>query len=198
MAAIVDISPPAPATPPGVGKIRTASRGFAVLFGGLLWAFVALTAFGVWAVMFYRGGVLSLGAAGGMISTDGHPPPGYVIFASLSLTHRLVYSLVWIVRSAPMVLLFWNLQGLFRLYARGQVFATRNARHLQWMGIALLADAVLPFLCHLALSASGYEIDRNWAHMTSLQELLLGGLVLVIAQVMLVGHEIELDREGFI
>jgi hypothetical protein len=189
---------PAVVENPAYRRVRASSRGFAILFGGLFWAFVALTVFGVWAVLFYRGGVVSLGAPGGMISTNGHPPPGYVTFASLSLVHRLVYALVWIVRSAPMVLLFWKLQGLFRLYARGQVFASRNAQHLQWVGIALLADAVLPVLCHLALSASGYEIDRNWAHMTSVQELLLGGLVLVIAQVMLVGHEIEQDREGFV
>lgn len=197
MADILEFAPTF-AENPAYRRIRASSRAFAVLFGGLLWVFVALAAFGVWAVLFYRGGVLSLGAPGGMISTDGHPPPGYVTFASLSLTHRGVYALVWVVRSAPMVLLFWNLQGLFRLYARGQVFAVHNARRLQWMGIALLADAVLPFLCHLALSAGGFEIDRNWAHITSVQELLLGGLVLVIAQVMLVGREIEQDREGFV
>ncbi len=197
MAAVLEFSPGV-AEHPAYRRVRASSRGFAMLFGALLWAFVALTVFGVWAVLFYRGGVISLGAPGGMISTEGHPPPGYVTFASLSLVHRTVYALVWIVRSAPMVLLFWNLQGLFRLYARGQVFAARNARHLQWVGIALLADAILPFVCHLALNATGFEIDRNWAHMTSLQELLLGGLVLVIAQVMLVGHEIEEDREGFI
>lgn len=189
---------PGVAEHPAYRRVRASSRGFGVLFGALLWAFVALTVFGVWAVLFYRGGVISLGSAGGMINTEGHPPPGYVTFASLSLVHRMVYAMVWIVRSAPMVLLFWNLQGLFRLYARGQVFAARNARHLQWVGIALLADAILPFVCHLALDATGYEIDRNWAHMTSLQELLLGGLVLVIAQVMLVGREIEQDREGFV
>ena len=197
MADVLEFSPTV-AENPAYRQVRASSRGFAVLFGGLLWAFVALAAFGVWVVLFNRGGVVSLGAPGGMFSTDGHPPAGYVTFASLSLTHRLVYALVWIVRSGPMVLLFWNLQGLFRLYARGQVFTSRNARHLQWVGIALLADAVLPFLCHLALSATGYEIDRNWAHMTSVQELLLSGLVLVIAQVMLVGREIEQDREGFI
>ena len=197
MADVLEFSPSV-AEHPAYRRVRASSRAFAILFGGLLWAFVGLMAFGVWVVLFYRGSVISLGAPGGMISTDGQPPPGYVTFASLSLTHQLVYALVWIVRSSPMILLFWNLQGLFRLYARGQVFAVRNARHLQWVGIALLADAALPFLCHLALSASGYEIDRNWAHMTSVQELLLGGLVLVIAQVMLVGREIEQDREGFV
>jgi uncharacterized membrane protein len=197
MADVFEFSPGV-AEHPAYRRVRAGSRGFALLFGALLWAFVALTVFGVWAVLLYRGGVISLGAPGGAISTEGDPPPGYVTFASLSLVHRMVYALVWIVRSAPMVLLFWNLQGLFRLYARGQVFAARNARHLQWVGIALLADAILPFVCHLALHATGFEIDRNWAHMTSLQELLLGSLVLVIAQVMLVGHEIEEDREGFI
>jgi hypothetical protein len=57
---------------------------------------------------------------------------------------------------------------------------------------------VLPFLVHLILSATGYEIDGLWAHMVSLQELVLGSVVFVIALVMQAGHEIEQDREGFV
>ena len=48
------------------------------------------------------------------------------------------------------------------------------------------------------LSATGYEIDKAWAHMAAIQELVLGAVVFVIALVMQAGHEIEEDREGFV
>ena len=54
------------------------------------------------------------------------------------------------------------------------------------------------FACHLVLSATGYEIDGAWAHMTSVQEAILGAVVFVIALVMQAGREIEEDREGFV
>ena len=66
------------------------------------------------------------------------------------------------------------------------------------MGFCLILDAAAPFLCHLVLSATGYEIDRMWAHMAAAQELVLGAVVFVIAAVMQAGHEIEQDREGFV
>jgi hypothetical protein len=53
-------------------------------------------------------------------------------------------------------------------------------------------------VCHLVLSATGYEIDKNWAHMVSFDEAMLGAVVFVIAWVMQAGHEIEQDREGFV
>jgi hypothetical protein len=46
--------------------------------------------------------------------------------------------------------------------------------------------------------ATGYEIDKNWAHMASVQAFVLGLLVFVIGQVMQVGREIEEDREAFV
>ena len=96
------------------------------------------------------------------------------------------------------MILFWSLRSLFRLYSQGKVFGLPNARLIQLMGVCLVADAAAPFLCHLVLSATGYEIDKMWAHMASVQELILGAVVFVIALVMKAGHEIEEDREGFV
>ena len=61
-----------------------------------------------------------------------------------------------------------------------------------------LAAGSAAFAAILALSATGYEIDKAWAHMTSVQEAVLGAVVFVIALVMQAGHEIEEDREGFV
>jgi len=198
MAAVIDISPPPPGASPSVRKIRIASRGLKWLFTGLFALFVALTAFGFGVLFFYHGTALAFGPRGGLFSTDGAIPPDYLPLRDWRLDQRLAYVPVWAVRSAPMLGLFWCLRALFGLYSQAEVFTERTARLIRWMGVWLVADAVLPFLCHLALSATGYEIDKAWAHATSIQEAVLGAVVFVVALVMQAGHEIEQDREGFI
>ncbi|THD59743.1 DUF2975 domain-containing protein [Phenylobacterium sp.] len=197
MASIVDISPPQSVAPPSVRKIRIASRGLEWLFTGLLAAFITLTAVGFGVLFFYHGTMIAFGPKGGVIST-GPVPTGYLALRDWRFDQRLAYAPVWIARSFPTIGLFSCLRGLFRLYGDAEVFTERTARLIRWMGIWLVADAVAPLLCHLALSATGYEIDKAWAHMTSVQEAVLGAVVFVIALVMQAGHEIEQDREGFI
>ena len=197
MASIVDISPPESVAAPSVRKIRIASRGLEWLFTGLLAAFIALTAVGFGLLFFYHGTMVAFGPKGGVIST-GPVPSGYLPLRDWRFDQRLAYAPVWIARSAPTIGLFFCLRALFRLYGDAEVFSARTARLIRWMGIWLIADAVAPLLCHLALSATGYEIDKAWAHVTSLQEAVLGAVVFVIAGVMQAGREIEEDREGFV
>ncbi|MGZ6019106.1 MAG: DUF2975 domain-containing protein [Phenylobacterium sp.] len=197
MASIVDISPPRASAPPSFRRLRTASRGLEWLFAGLLAAFVALTAVGFGLLFFYHGTMIAFGPKGGVIST-GPVPAGYLALRDWRFDQRLAYAPVWIARSAPTIGLFSCLRALFRLYGDGEVFTERTARLIRWMGVWLVVDAVTPFLCHLVLSATGYEIDKMWAHMAAVQELILGAVVFVIALVMQAGHEIEEDREGFV
>lgn len=197
MAAIVDISPATTAASPSVRKIRIASRGLEWLFTGLLVAFLALTAVGFGLLFFYHGTMIAFGPKAGVIST-GPVPPGYLPLRDWRFEQRLAYAPVWLARSAPTIGLFWCLRSLFRLYVAAEVFTQRTAGLIRWMGVWLIADAVAPFLCHVALSATGYEIDKTWAHATAVQEAVLGAVVFVIALVMQAGHEIEQDREGFV
>jgi hypothetical protein len=197
MASVVDIAPPRPAPTPSFRRLRTASRGLEWLFAGLLAAFMALTAVGFGLLFFYHGDMIAFGPKGGLLTT-GPVPPGYLSLGAWRLDQGLAYAPVWAVRSAPTIGLFWCLRALFRLYGEGEVFSERTARLIKWMGVWLVYDAVAPLLCHLVLSVSGYEIDGAWAHMTSVQEAVLGAVMFVIALVMQAGREIEEDREGFI
>ena len=197
MASVVDLALPRPAPTPSFRKIRAVSRGFEVLFTVLFVAFIALAIFSLWILFFYKGTMIAVGPRGGILTTD-PLPPDFVPFFTWRLDQKLVYAVVVLVRAAPSIYLFWCLRLLFRLYGRSEVFSVRNARLLQTMGVCLIADAALPFLCHLVLSATGYEIDKMWAHMAAVQELVLGAVVFVIALVMQAGREIEEDREGFI
>lgn len=197
MASIVDIAPSRPATTPSFRKIRAASRGFEVLFACLFAAFIGLALFSLWVLFFYRGTMIAIGPRGGLITTE-PLPLDFVPFYTWRLDQRLVYAADVLVRAAPTLGLFWCLRSLFRFYGQGEVFTRRTARLIQAMGTCLIADAAAPFLCHLVLSATGYEIDKMWAHMAAVQELVLGAVVFVIALVMQAGREIEEDREGFV
>jgi hypothetical protein len=197
MAAVVHLSPPPATSVPSVRKIRAASRGFELLFGLLFLGSIALAVFSLWVLFFYQGTFIAIGPRGGVMG-PGPLPPDFIPFSHWRLDQKLPYIPVVIVRALPSIGLFWCLRALFRLYGQGEVFTARNAALIRAMGLCLIADGLAPFACHLALSATGYEIDKAWAHMASVQELVLGAVVIVIAQVMQAGHEIEQDREGFV
>ena len=197
MASVVDIAPPRPAPTPAFRRLRMASRGLEWLFAGLFVAFIALMVFSLWVLWFYQGTLFVVGPRGGLITTA-PPPADFIPFRLWPLAEKLAYTPDVVARALPTIVLFCAQRSLFQSYGRGEVFTDRNARLIAVMGACLIADAAAPFLCHLILSATGYEIDKLWAHMASLQELVLGAVVFVIALVMQAGREIEEDREGFV
>ena len=176
-------------------RVRLGSRGLEVLFTALLTVSATILLAALVTMVFYKGELVRIGPDNCYI---GEGPPNSVAFGSLPLPHRLIYCLVGIVRATPIIMLFWSARGLFRLYAQGRVFAPANAVQFSRIGGWLCAYALSPFVCHLFLGATGYEIDKNWAHMASVQALVLGLLVFVIGQVMQIGREIEEDREAFV
>ncbi len=194
MTAVVQFPSPI-APPPPHRRLRLASRALSWLFTGLLVLVGVGAAVLIAGVLAYPGDDYRIGSSAVWIG-DGSPDS--VPFHSLTLPHRLVYAAVGAVRVAPSLMILWHLRALFGLYARGEVFGRGNSRHIGRTGVWLCAYAAAPFLCHLVLRATGYEIDRNWLHLSSVQALVLGLLVFVIARVMQVGHEIEEERKGFI
>ncbi|WP_454761507.1 DUF2975 domain-containing protein [Caulobacter segnis] len=188
-------APAAPEESPAQRRVRLGSRAAVWLFTGLLSLAAAILVTAIAAMLFYKGELVRIGPDNCYI---GEGPPNSVAFGSLPLVHRLVYVVVGIARATPILMMFWSLRALFAGYALGEVFSGGAARRFGRVGAWLCAYAVSPFLCHLVLAATGYEIDRNWAHMASLQAFILGLLVFVIGQVMQVGREIEQDREAFV
>ena len=188
----------APRSPPSLpGRVRSFSRLVSVAFLVLSIAFAALVV-AVVAGMFLRpGGMIGLGAQGGLITT-GHMPAGYTALGDLMPREKLTYLLIALVREGPKLAILLNQSALFRLYGRGVVFDSANGRRLRDTGAWLVADGVLPLLCHMGLAATGLEVDRQWAHLGSVQEVVLGLLLFVIAAVMTLGHEIEEDGRGFV
>ena len=186
---------PAPSLPT---RVRRYSRVVEWGFLGLAAFLGALVLAGVAAMFLYRGRVIGLGPQGGWLDLSGRLPKGYVPLGALPLAEKLVYTLVAAVRNAPKLAILLNQAMLFRLYSRGVVFEPTNARRLRDTGIWLVLDGILPFVCHLALSSTGYEVDRHWAHLGSVQEGVLGALLFVIAEVMKLGRQIEEERSQFV
>ncbi|MDO9223873.1 MAG: DUF2975 domain-containing protein [Caulobacter sp.] len=184
-----------PEQPPPHRRLRLASRALSWLFTGLLVLIAIVSAALIAGVVVYPGDDYRIGSTAVWI---GKGSPDSVAFHSLSLPHRLVYAGVGAMRIAPSLMILWHLRALFGLYGRGEVFGRGNSRHIGRIGLWLCVYALSPFVCHLVLQATGYEIDRNWLHLSSLQALILGLLVFVIALVMQVGHEIEEDRKAFV
>lgn len=199
MTAVVTLKPRAellvPPETDAQRRVRLGSRAMVWLFTGLFGLAVALLATALVTMIFYKGELVRIGPDNAYL---GGGPANSIAFGSLPLVHRLVYCLVGIVRTTPIIMLFWSVRTLFHLYARGKVFEPENGRNFSHIGGWLCAYAVSPLLCHLFLSATGYEIDKNWAHVASVQALILGLLVFVIGQVMRVGREIEEERRAFV
>jgi hypothetical protein len=178
-------------------RIRLGSRALVVLFTGLAGAFVLAMAAAV-VLLVYPNDLVRIGPSGTYLGFGGPGPVHTVAMGALPLAHRLALLPIALVRLAPSVAILWGLRRLFGLYAFGIVFAAENARQIRFIGLWLAVDALVPFTEHLIQRGLGFEIDANWFHVVSLQELVLGALVFVIAEVMRVGHQIEQERAEFI
>jgi hypothetical protein len=195
---LVRLAEPPPAEAAAYRRIRLGSRALVVLFTLLAVGLATLVAFGLTVLLGLRSGLAWVGPSGTYLALTGRGPPDTVPVWTLPLTHRLALVPVILARTAPQLGVLLSLRRLFQFYARGIVFARGNTRQLKLLALWLAADAVIPFVLHLIQAATRIEIDRAWLHVASLQELVLGGLVYVIAEVMRVGYEIEQERGGFV
>lgn len=198
-AVILEFAAPEPEPTPAHRRIRLVSRGLAWVFSGLLilWGLFCAVLFVAFLIP-AAGRHVAIGPTGMLLTTAPRLPPGYVSFADLPPLQRLAHIPVGLINFIPPLMIFFFTRRLFGLYAQGQVFSRQNARCIQWIGVALVANAIAPGLGVLFLTRLHLVIDHNWMHASSLQELILGGVVYVIAQVMQVGREIEEERSQII
>jgi hypothetical protein len=207
-AAILDFAVETPDPPPELRRIRWVSQGLEWLFLALaIGTGVLATALIFDFIVPYLGDDFALGPQGGLLrvgpwwapSYPHHPlPAGYISPEAMPTIQRLAQAPVGLLHAAPMVLLFWNLRRLFGLYAKGVVFASDNARSLKHIGACLIVIAVAPWLGHTVLDSLHLAIDKAWMHGSSIQELILGAIVYVIAQVMQLGRELEDERSQIV
>jgi len=182
-------------------RLRKRSRILAAVFSCLFW-FVALD-FVVMLLMdlFYRGHNVAFGPEGGLVTLPAPVdplPPGFIYMADFTLPQRLGGLFALVTQYGPAVMVMYHLRGLFRLYARGIVFAEENARAFKRMAQWLIAYAVTPFLSVNILILLDLAIDKAWFHNAEIYSLGLGIVLFIVAEVMEAGHEIEQERDEFV
>jgi hypothetical protein len=198
MANVVEMLPLPVADPiPPHRSLRLLSRSLAVLFI-IFAALQILWVLAAWiATLFFSNHLLA--TATGFDVFTGKPPaiPGGVLYASQSALTRGIGMVGIAIAATPFFMVFWELRGLFRLYARGIVFARENAIHLKRIGLYLVAYPFVEIGVNLVFRLAG-GLDKAWFHMEIVYALVAGLTVRAIAQVMEFGREIEQEKDSFI
>ena len=187
--------------PPKLLTLRKRSRILAAIFSGLFWACAAFDLWAAWMALFYSGHHVAFGPEGGLMNTKAIEtlPPGYMYWDdNVALSYRLGGVFALVTQFVPATMILFHLGGLFRLYAKGIVFAEENAKAFKLMAIWLIAYALAPFLSVHVLMLLDLAIDKAWYHNTELYALGLGCTLFVIAEVMRTAREIEQERDEFV
>lgn len=201
LALILDFPPPStPIEPEQLGRIRRLSRPLEWLFAGLLVLGSALLAVAVFAVLFYGGDRLQIRPGGMQIyieATVPPPPPGWTTAGVIPIARKVALATSACLMIVPALAILWHLRRLFRLYGEGAILGAGNARAIGLIAGWLIAYAVAPSLGHLVVEAAGFD-DEGWLRLDSLQALILGLVLFVIARVMRWGAEVADDAARFV
>lgn len=198
---LLDFPPPVPiAEPPLPARIRRLSRTLEWLFTGLFALGAAILAIAVVAVIFYAGDRLQVRPGGMQIYIEAavpRPPPGWTTVGVIPLTRKLALATSASLMLVPALAILWQLRRLFRLYGAGVVLEAENARVIGLIAGWLIAYAVAPTVGHFVVEAAGFD-DEGWLRLDSLQALMLGLVLFVIARVMRWGAEVADDASRFV
>lgn len=198
---LLDFPPPVPiAEPPLPARIRRLSRTLEWLFTGLFALGAAILAIAVVAVIFYAGDRLQVRPGGMQVYIEAAvppPPPGWTTVGVIPLTRKLALATSATLMLVPALAILWQLRRLFRLYGAGVVLEAENARVIGLIAGWLIAYAVAPTVGHFVVEAAGFD-DEGWLRLDSLQALMLGLVLFVIARVMRWGAEVADDASRFV
>ncbi|NKB45524.1 MAG: hypothetical protein GKS03_14730 [Alphaproteobacteria bacterium] len=179
-------------------RIRRFSRPFEVGFAALAIG-ASLMALLIVIMSFAPGGpYVFFTPDGGWLTTDLETvPEGAVAFIDLPLSAKIVGLVALAFGYGTKVTGFLCLSRLFGFYRRGLVFDAAAVRIMRTAGVFLVLAAAAPGLMQPFLRVAG-SIDENWFHTESVALLLVGAALVLFAQIMSLGMEIERENRGFI
>ncbi|MGI4744435.1 MAG: hypothetical protein ACRYGI_08920 [Janthinobacterium lividum] len=193
--------PNAASTPAPDRRLRLHSRLLSVFF---LILFVLLTLLAIVMVGVFLLRIDSMAAMAGSGFAFNFPyetdpwSSGVVPISHFAIWQSLLITLMLSLRLLPGLFILWHLHVLFGLYARGSVFGAANALQVRLIAFALLAYALVPLVTHATLYLARISTHAFAWEIRQLDALVAGLVLLTVARVMLFGHEIERDREGFV
>lgn len=198
MTSVHTLPPRVPDIPAEVSRIRRLSRPMIWLFTALLAVVLVVLVGAVLTALFYDGPRVQLRPGGLWVTLPPDTPtPGGQTLASLPVHIRSALAASATLMLAPAAVILECLRRLFALYAQGAVLEARNARCIGHIGLALIAYAVAPTLGHLLVSAAGFD-DAGWLRLDSLQALVAGAVLLIVARVMRWGADVHDDASRFV
>ena len=122
--------------------------------------------------------------------------PAFVPVANLAPGRRLIAAVLGAVCTGCTVLVLIQLRGLFVLYSRGIVFSAGNVARIKMFGLWLIVTAIVTNvagrLFTRLLGAPEHGIPN------AAMAVILGAMIYVIAYVMELGREADLERKDFI
>ncbi|MEL7453743.1 MAG: hypothetical protein AAGJ50_10275, partial [Pseudomonadota bacterium] len=124
-------------------------------------------------------------------------PPDGVVVQSLPLVTQLAGLMCGSLIYGALIFALWSLRGLFSCYRKGEVFGTHPIRLMRRAGVLLVLFAAMPGLLQPALRALGSP-DRNWFHSETLPILLTGAGLLVFANIIALGTELQRENQEFV
>jgi hypothetical protein len=184
--------PSFPATAPL--RLRRLSNGLAIFFSALM-GFAIAWAGAAFLFCFPLNDHVRMNSGGAFIDLPAlsHPVAGTIIFSTQPFIAHLAGFVDVSIATAPLLATSWHLRSLFRLYSNGIVFGRENAVHLKHVGLWLCVYPFLKFAANIIFQMAG-GADKRWFHAEILYALLLGAVVIAIAQVMEFGRDIEQDN----
>ncbi len=185
--------------------IRTLSRPLTLLISialGLVLLFLTLEV--LFLVFFHQVGspyaLVSFNEWGINLSIGGtefHPPaPASLTVANLSLGQRLTAAGLGALCSGCTAVFLTHLRGLFALYSRGIVFSANNVARIKMFGLWLVVAAIVTNISgRLLVWLMGAPV-HGFANAAI--TVIYGAMIYVIAHVMELGREADLERKDFI
>ena len=187
------------------GRIQTLSRPLKVLISiALGLAIVFLIGEVVFLLFFDQLGsphaFLSFNEWGINLSIGGtnlHPlDPAVLAVASLTLGQRLTAAGLGALCSGCAAVVLTHLRGLFALYSRGIVFSDKNVARMKMFGLWLVVTAIVTNISgRLFVWLMGAPV-HGFAN--AAMTVVYGAMIYVIAYVMELGREADLERKEFI
>ncbi|HEX4024791.1 MAG TPA: DUF2975 domain-containing protein [Steroidobacteraceae bacterium] len=145
----------------------------------------AFVSFGGWGVGLTIGGI-------GPYSHN----PAFVALNSLDLQLRLTVAVLAALCAAGSILVLVQLRALFSLYSRGVVFAADNVARMKKFGLWLVVTAIVVNVSgRLFARALGAPAE---ATANAAMTVIYGVMIYVIAHVMALAREADLERKEFV
>ena len=167
--------------------------GFAFLAG-----VVALFFLVVLVASYLPGGYVTFNSEGGWLNIDpSNAPENALPITAFSLPLQLAGFLTAGMIYGALITALWSLHKLFGAYREGRVFASEPIRLMRRAGLSLIVFAATPGLMQPLMRILGSP-DRNWFHGETIPVFIIGAAMLLFAQIIALGVEIERENKGFV